>query len=71
VSTYLIDCSGSANSVSFNSMGEAIKAACAMIASGLMVSRIRGSEGFVMERRDIEMECSRRSKSVDHSKSMA
>jgi hypothetical protein len=41
-------------------MGASINAACKLIRAGAAVLRIIGSEGFVMERRDIEIECSRR-----------
>ena len=38
-------------------MGAAITAACGIITSGKTVLRIKGAEGFLMERHDIEMEC--------------
>jgi hypothetical protein len=40
-------------------MGAAINAACT-IRSGTAVRRIKGTDGFVMERSDIEIECLRR-----------
>jgi hypothetical protein len=44
----------------FDSMGATIKAGCALIKRGSIVWRIDSLSGFVMERRDIETECTRR-----------
>jgi hypothetical protein len=41
-------------------MGAAIKAACRLISDGVIVWKIRGSDGFIMERSDIEIEFQRR-----------
>jgi len=46
--------------VNVNSMGAAINAACKLIADGVIVWRIKGSDGFTMERSDIETERLRR-----------
>lgn len=41
-------------------MGEAINTACKLIRAGIEVRQIEGSNGFLMERNDIEFECLRR-----------
>jgi hypothetical protein len=41
-------------------MGEAINAACKLIRGGTDVRQIKGTDGFIMDRSDIEIECSRR-----------
>jgi hypothetical protein len=46
--------------VNSDSMGAAIKEACRLIADGIIVWKIKGSDGFIMERSDIETECLRR-----------
>jgi hypothetical protein len=46
--------------VDSDSMGAAIKEACRLIGDGTIVWKLKGSDGFVMERRDIETECLRR-----------
>jgi hypothetical protein len=46
--------------VQSDSMGEAINAACTLIRDGVIVWKIKGPNGFMMERRDIETECLRR-----------
>ncbi len=46
--------------VTSDSLGAAIKAACKLIADGVTVWKLRGSDGFTMERSDIEMERLRR-----------
>jgi hypothetical protein len=46
--------------VSAKSMGAAISEACKLVGDGVIVWKIRGSDGFVMERRDIETERLRR-----------
>jgi hypothetical protein len=61
LSKYAIYCEGARDPENFDSMSLAIQAACEMIASGRIVTGIHGTEGFVMERRDIELECFRRS----------
>ena len=43
-----------------DSMGTSINAACALIRRGAVVWQIKGSEGFAMERSDIEAEYWRR-----------
>ena len=58
--TYLVVLSDPTARHQFDSMGASINAACKLIRAGAAVLRIIGSEGFVMERRDIEIECSRR-----------
>jgi hypothetical protein len=47
--------------VKCDSMAEAINTACKLINDGVKVCQINGSDGFMMERRDIEIECVRRS----------
>jgi hypothetical protein len=44
----------------FDTLGEAISAACNLIESGGHALRIESSSGFVMERTDIEVEGPRR-----------
>ena len=46
--------------VNSDSMGAAINAACTLIGDGVTVVRIKGPNGFTMERTDIEIECLRR-----------
>ncbi len=46
--------------VKFDSLGEAINAACKLISAGAVVWQIKGAEGFMMERGDIELEFWRR-----------
>jgi hypothetical protein len=41
-------------------MAAAINAACKLMSGGASVRQIKGSDGFMMERRDIEIECLRR-----------
>jgi len=43
-------------------MAEAINTACKLMNNGTGVWQIKGSDGFVMERCDIEIECVRRGK---------
>jgi hypothetical protein len=43
-------------------MEAAINTACKLINDGASVCQIKGSDGFMMERRDIEIECLRRKK---------
>jgi hypothetical protein len=43
-----------------DSLRAAIKAACDLITKGIIVWKLKGSDGFTMERRDIETECLRR-----------
>ena len=59
--TYSIFCVGVAIPVKCESMAAAIDAACKLLKDGANVCRINGSDGFTMERRDIEIECLRRS----------
>jgi hypothetical protein len=58
--TYTIFCHESPISIKYDSMGAAIDAACDLIDKGVVVWRIKGSEGFFMERSDIEIERLRR-----------
>jgi hypothetical protein len=44
----------------FDTLGEAISAACNSIKSGNHALRIESPSGFLMERTDIEIECLRR-----------
>jgi hypothetical protein len=46
--------------VDSDSMGAAIKEACRLISDGVIVWKIKGPDGFVMERSDIETERLRR-----------
>jgi hypothetical protein len=46
--------------VKLDSLGEAINAACKLISRGAVVWQIKGAEGFMMERGDIEIEYWRR-----------
>jgi hypothetical protein len=46
--------------VTVNSMGAAINTACKLITDGVIVWKIKGSDGFTMERSDIETERLRR-----------
>jgi hypothetical protein len=46
--------------IKMDSLGAAITAACKLISGGAVVWRIKGVEGFVMEREDIETEYWRR-----------
>jgi hypothetical protein len=57
---YLIFCANAPLPTKYGSMGAAINAACTLIRSGTAVRRIKGTDGFVMERSDIEIECLRR-----------
>jgi hypothetical protein len=41
-------------------MAAAINTACELMNGGASVCQIRGSDGFMMERSDIEIECLRR-----------
>ena len=41
-------------SMNLDSMGAAIKEACRLISDGVIVWKIRGPDGFIMERSDIE-----------------
>jgi hypothetical protein len=43
-----------------DTMGNAINTACELINGGSIVWKIKGSDGFMMERLDIETECRRR-----------
>lgn len=56
---YEISCSDG-RVVSSDSLGGAIKAACDLITRGVTVSKLKGSDGFTMERSDIETEHLRR-----------
>jgi hypothetical protein len=54
--------------VKCDSMAGAINTACELMKGGARVSRINGSDGFTMERRDIEIECIRREEGQRHVK---
>lgn len=58
--TYSVFCTGELVPVKCESMGAAINLACELANKGAIVWQIRGSDGFKMERGDIELECSRR-----------
>jgi hypothetical protein len=58
--TYSIFCTGVPVPAKCDSMGSAIETACKLINGGSIVSQIKGSDGFLMERSDIEYECLRR-----------
>jgi len=58
--TYSISCSNSMHPIKCESMGAAIATACKFVSSGVTVWQINGSDGFKMERKDIEIECTRR-----------
>jgi hypothetical protein len=72
VATYVLFCADVPNpsdktpdlrrvvSVNLDSMGGAIKTACELLSDGVIVWQIKGSDGFIMERRDIETEFLRR-----------
>jgi hypothetical protein len=47
-----------------DSMGAAISEACRLIGDGIIVWKLVGSDGFTMERRDIEAEYLRRRASL-------
>jgi len=46
--------------VQSESMGAAINTACTLMLDGVVVWKIKGPNGFIMERSDIETECLRR-----------
>jgi hypothetical protein len=60
VATYSIFCIDVPIPVKCDSMAAAIKMACKLMNEGAKVFQIKGSDGFMMERRDIEIECLRR-----------
>lgn len=60
MATYSVYCSDSLNPVKFDSLGASIEAACRLIQGGKIILWVVGSEGFLMERGDIEEECLRR-----------
>jgi pantothenate kinase len=60
--TYSIFCSDVPIPVKCDSMAAAIDTACKLMSGGASVFQIVGSDGFMMERRDIEIECLRRRK---------
>jgi hypothetical protein len=51
---------GSHREILADSLAAAINAACTLISDGVIVWRVLGSEGFRMERQDIEIERARR-----------
>jgi hypothetical protein len=51
---------GSYREILVDSLAAAINAACTLISDGVIVWRVLGSEGFRMERQDIEIERARR-----------
>jgi hypothetical protein len=58
--SFSVYCLGAPTPSTFDSMAAAMKAACDMIISGKTVLRIKSTDGFLMERTDVEMECIRR-----------
>jgi hypothetical protein len=58
--TYSIFCNDAPFPVECDSMPAAISTACTLMNGGADVYQIKGSNGFVMERGDIEIECLRR-----------
>ena len=60
--TYSIFCIDVPIPVKCDFMEAAINTACKLINDGASVCQIKGSDGFMMERRDIEIECLRRKK---------
>ena len=52
-------------SANLESMGDAIKTACRLISESVIVWKIEGPDGFIMERSDIEAECLRRQEIAD------
>lgn len=47
-------------SVNLDSIGAALKEACRLMSDGVIVWKLQGTDGFRMERTDIEIECARR-----------
>jgi hypothetical protein len=62
--TYFVVCADQTAPQKFESMSIAITEACKLIRGGVLVLRINGSDGFQMERNDIEIECLRRQRRV-------
>ena len=58
--TYSIFCIDAPILVKCDSMSAAIDTACKLMNGGAKVYQIKGSDGFMMERSDIEIECVRR-----------
>jgi hypothetical protein len=58
--SYAVFCFGVPVPVTCDSMAAAITTACRLMNEGAGVSQIKGSDGFVMDRQDIEIECTRR-----------
>lgn len=58
--TYSIFCVNVPIPVKCDSMAAAIITACKLMNDGASVCHIMSSDGFMMERRDIEIECLRR-----------
>jgi hypothetical protein len=58
--SYTVFCIGVPIPVTCDSMAAAITTACKLMNDGAGVSQIKGSDGFVMDRQDIEIECARR-----------
>jgi hypothetical protein len=57
---YFVFGSESSEPVRFDTLGAAITEACKRLGSGDGVLRIKGSDGLVMERPDVAIECERR-----------
>lgn len=51
---------GELTTLGFETLGEAITAACNLINRGSIARRIESPSGFIMEKADIEIECWRR-----------
>jgi hypothetical protein len=62
--TYSVVCADQTVPQKFESMATAITEACKLVSGGVVVMRINGSDGFLMERSDIEIECLRRQNRV-------
>jgi hypothetical protein len=57
---YFVFASDSAEPIRCDTLGAAIGEACKKLGAGGGVLRIKGSDGFVMEKSDIILECERR-----------
>jgi hypothetical protein len=57
---YFVFASDSADPVRCDTLGSAISEACKRLGAGSAILRIKSSEGLVMERSDVVLECERR-----------
>jgi hypothetical protein len=57
---YFVFASDSAEPVRCDTLGGAISEACKRLSAGGAILRIRGSDGLVMEKSDVVLECERR-----------